>query len=103
LLIDKDAPLDSPESKALHPLFLAVKNEDIKVVSLLIESGANINETLSDGSTTLHHAASVANYDLVKQLLEKGVAVKAKNKSGNDTFSDPNVFLTLCQNCLTIK
>jgi len=55
-----------------NPLHQAVKNGDIKTVTLLIEKGADLNATDEDGKTPLALALADENIDIAQLLLERG-------------------------------
>ncbi|CAM6104690.1 unnamed protein product [Calypogeia fissa] len=79
-----------PQSPALPPLLRAAQANDEVLLSLLLEAGAPINETDSDGNTALHWALRQAtpvnkrsvNRKLVKRLLDAGANVLMGNKLG---------------------
>ena len=53
-----------------------------RIVSLLLKSGANPNESNMFGTTPLMAAASMANYDIVRELLEHKAAVDLRDTEG---------------------
>ena len=57
------------------PLATAVRSENVAVVNLLLEHGADANVTENDGWTLLHHALNSRNAELVETLLEHGADV----------------------------
>ncbi|KAG6546601.1 hypothetical protein Mapa_011790 [Marchantia paleacea] len=79
-----------PQSPSLPPLLRAAQANDEVLLSLLLEAGAPINETDSDGNTALHWALRQAtpvnkrsvNSKLVKRLLDSGANVLMGNKLG---------------------
>jgi len=56
--------------------------QDDAAVTLLLEHGADINETTTAGSTPLHKAAMVGNAALVRLLLARGAKVNPRNSGG---------------------
>jgi uncharacterized protein len=64
------------------PLLWAIMGQDVAAVTLLLEHGADINETTTAGSTPLHKAAVVGNAALVRLLLARGANVNARNSGG---------------------
>lgn len=62
---------------ALHR---AIRIQDIKIVELLLGSGAPVNECDSDGRTALHHACSIGFAQGVQKLLAYGADVSIKDK-----------------------
>lgn len=64
------------------PLMWAIMGQDAAAVTLLIEHGADINETTTAGSTPLHKAAMAGNAALVRLLLAGGAQVNARNSGG---------------------
>jgi len=67
-----------PVRPALH---WAAENGLTEIASLLIEQGADANETDHFGNTALHLALDYP--DMIELLLESGVNVDAKNALGN--------------------
>lgn len=60
------------------PLFYAVYNaseEQIAVLRVLVENGANINMQDSFGKTALHYAAEMGKYRCIPFLLQKGASI----------------------------
>lgn len=54
------------------PLLFAARAGDAESVRLLVEGGADVNETMPDGATSLVIAAHSGHTDAAKMLLEKG-------------------------------
>ena len=67
------------------PLLHACKSENtgIEVIGALIEHGADLNATTSDGSNALHCAAKCYNYRVVEELLRFGFDPNAIDSSLN--------------------
>ncbi|KAF5128534.1 Ankyrin-3 [Metarhizium anisopliae] len=61
-------------------LRIAVSEGFVKVVSLLVGRGANVNTTYESTSTLLHKAAGRGNVGICKILLEAGATVDSKTK-----------------------
>lgn len=49
----------------------AARSENLEIIILLVEAGANINAQDSDGNTALHHAAQGEMHDIARYLLTK--------------------------------
>lgn len=64
------------------PLLWAIMGQDVAAITLLLDHGADINETTTAGSTPLHKAALVGNVALVRLLLAGGAKVNARNSGG---------------------
>ena len=54
----------------------------VRIVSLLLKSGANPNESNMFGTTPLMAAASMGNYAMLKELLESNAAIDLKDTEG---------------------
>lgn len=75
----------------LTPLHRAARTDNqgnADVINLLVSKGADIDHRASDdsgrpGGTALHLAASLGNYEVVKQLLTNGADPNAEDISGN--------------------
>lgn len=64
------------------PLLWAITGQDVEAITLLLDHGADINETTTAGSTPLHKAAVTGNAALVRLLLARGANVNARNSGG---------------------
>ena len=64
------------------PLHIAAENDNIDCIELLMQHGANIEATMSDGETALSTAASTGQLLVVKCLLEKGAQGAANGNKG---------------------
>ena len=67
---------DSGESA----LMVAVKNEQLNVVSFLIKTGANLNVKNSKGETALFYASG--NPDILELLVTNGADIESRNNQG---------------------
>ncbi|XP_057336446.1 poly [ADP-ribose] polymerase tankyrase-1-like [Microplitis mediator] len=63
-------------------LHTAVKNNRLDMVSLLIETGADVNEYDKDRSAPIHYAVMAYNKDILQLLIDYGADINAKNKYG---------------------
>ncbi len=80
-----------PESEEPPPpLFEAATEGDLQQFRKLIKAGADVKETLPDGTTLLMTAAENGHNDIVQELIKLGVDV---NQRRSDTFS---AFLIAC-------
>lgn len=61
---------------------IAVANGDVPMLSLLLDYGANANETDANGNSPLSHAAALGNIDAVDRLIAAGVQVDWANQQG---------------------
>jgi ankyrin repeat protein len=65
------------------PLIAAVKAVDLDTVrSLVVDQGADVNQTAPDGATALHWAVHKNDAELVDLLLEAGADVSVANRYG---------------------
>ena len=64
-------------------LFVASSKSHTDVVTLLLNSNANINQASNDGSTPLTQAAQHGDLDMCKLLLENGANVKQTDNADN--------------------
>ena len=67
---------------ATTPLLWAVMGQEVATVTLLLDHGADVNETTTAGSTPLHKASVLGNAALVRLLLARGANVNARNSGG---------------------
>ena len=66
----------------LAPLHSAVAAQQIEIVKMLIEQGANVNAQQMKGVTALHSAAHNGLKDIVQFLLENGADTQIKMEDG---------------------
>ena len=64
------------------PLNIAVLNNNIRIIRLLLSAGANVDFQNEYGATALHNAVGRDFIDIVKTLLLYGANVNLKTKSG---------------------
>ena len=69
--VDQGAPIE------FTALLFAVRAGEIEAARALLDAGANVNETVSDGTSALVVAISNAHYELATILLDKGAATNA--------------------------
>ena len=76
--------LDRAEVKnGVSLLNIAIRNGHIKIASILLELGANVNSISGDrGNTPLMDAAAEANIEIMRKLIKAGADLNLKSKSG---------------------
>jgi ankyrin repeat protein len=74
--LDEGVHVDTRESMMLTPFYYAVYHGQPAALSLLLSKGANLRDTLHDGSTALHWASSA---DVVQLLCSEGLQVDVRN------------------------
>ena len=82
MALSKENALDDGGSTSLHPLSQGLQRGDlniVRLVRLLLESGANVNVYDTSRNTPLHFAASAGNLDVARMLLELGAEVDSQN------------------------
>jgi TonB family protein len=80
-LLDHKAKADK-EYYGTTPLIVAAGSSSLKVVDLLINSGAELNKTDEKAFTPLLSACLTGRPEVVKYLLDKGAKVNVKSKTG---------------------
>ena len=65
------------------PLMFAVRAGHIDATRVLLDAGANVNDTVSDGQSALVVAAANANWELAAYLLERGADVSQAEAGWN--------------------
>ena len=66
------------------PLYIATTKNNVEIMKLLIEGGADINRTSYDGITPLGIASQMGHLDAVKFLLEcPGIDLNIKDEDGH--------------------
>ena len=102
--LELGADVETTSKKWMKPLFIAIQNEDIELVKLLVEKGANINALLEvekEEVTPLKFALLTKNIDIINYLLEQDIdintgapikkAIKLKNLKIIKKFFDLGV------------
>ena len=93
LLIDKGAKLNDRDSEGCVPLSHAAGENNLRMVNLLLERGADATLADNDGDTPLHRAAALEDADeddnsaIIKALLAAGADPLAVNDSGETPLS----------------
>jgi uncharacterized protein len=57
---------------SFSPLLFAVRNGKLDAMNVLLDAGANVNDTVSDGTSALTVACVNAHWELAARLLERG-------------------------------
>ena len=82
-LVKKDPSLiNAPDKESMTPLHIAVAENQIKIISLLLDSGADVNCKNNRQDTPLHLAARHGNYEATQLLLLHHADHKARNMRG---------------------
>lgn len=75
-------PQDIMPPLANASLLVAAKENNLQLVTDLLENGYQINEQDADGNTPLMHAASSGNKEIIDMLLKNKADVTIRNKEG---------------------
>ena len=82
-LIEKDFLVDYRDTYGHSPLSYAIDDKSsINIINSLINNGADITTTDSNGNNLLHFAADIGNINLIKKFIKLGVSAKTKNNYG---------------------
>lgn len=86
--------LDSIDFKSDYgsPLMAAVVKGETKIVSLLVESDADVNMTDKNGTTALHYAVMFRNYDIIKLLLDVNADFNLKDNRNQSALDYALIF-----------
>ena len=88
-LLDKNANVDSKDTKYRTPLSLAAENGHEAVVKLLLDKNADVESKDDEhGQTPLSLAAENGHEAVVKLLLDKNADVESKDKNDRTPLSD---------------
>ncbi|XP_057336440.1 putative ankyrin repeat protein RF_0381 [Microplitis mediator] len=68
-------------------LHMAIKKNNLTMVLLLLNIGADVNEYDDDGFAPIHHAIMENNNDILESLIDYGADINAKNKYGDTPVS----------------
>ncbi|CAM9195842.1 unnamed protein product [Scytosiphon promiscuus] len=66
----------------ITPLMIAACNGFCRVVTILLNSGANLAMTADDGATALHASAQAGQTEMTKMLVRAGSSIEAKDYKG---------------------
>ena len=83
MVLKKTNVVNEVEATQKTPLFYAIHNateDQINVLRILLENGANINHQDLQGKTALHYAAELGKTRCLPFLLQKGSNVDARDK-----------------------
>jgi hypothetical protein len=65
-----------------RPLNFAALNNDVAMIELLLDLGADINQANLSGYTPLHHAVEAQSAEAIALLVSRGADITLKNKRG---------------------
>lgn len=74
------ANLEETDSRGETPLFIAVRNNNVKLAKRMIEDGANVNALNNKGCNLGFFCSSL---NMMKLLIENGLKYNMKNYKGN--------------------
>jgi len=98
-LIQAGADVNKRNAEEPHetPLFRAVFNENLEVVEMLLNAGADPNLAIDEGTTPLMVAAAHGVTEIVRKLIQKGANVNVKDSNGGTALMDAVGDLELVQ------
>lgn len=83
MLALKGADLDvKSRQQKMTPLLIAVKNDDIEIIQVLLELGANVNGSNHEGYTPLMAAAEAGQFNIVQTLITHGANSNIHDMTG---------------------
>jgi ankyrin repeat protein len=85
LLADSKDPNQADRNGGRTPMHWAVRNNNVEIVDLLIEAGADVNKGDQAGKTPLSHAAESGKVDMTKKLIEAGSDVNKRDLVGGNS------------------
>ncbi|MGI9549276.1 MAG: ankyrin repeat domain-containing protein, partial [Bdellovibrionales bacterium] len=65
---------------SISPLMIAIEENRIDIVKVLIEFGVDVNARNQEGQTALMYAIKASRSDLLELLLEQGADVKVRDE-----------------------
>lgn len=83
-LLKPKTKLDFVNSREMTPLMIASADNNLEIVKMLVEAGANINQkNKENGKTALMYAAALGYLEVCEYLLnQKQILINAKDKEG---------------------
>jgi hypothetical protein len=91
-LLSEGAPLNNPSDVQKDPLIVAVENNNIDIINLLLDYGSDPNIEYKNGSL-LQWAIKTQDFEFVKRLVQKGADINYINAEGKTVFSYAIAFL----------
>lgn len=88
VLKNKANPNITTSSISIPPLCIAIRYNETRIVSLLLEYKANVNLFDDKGNTALHYAAWWSCGHIIPLLLAHGSNIETMNVCGNTPLSD---------------
>ena len=79
LLMSHGAKVDV-SVKGIMPLHMAVCNNDMETITMILERTDNVDPKDENGSTPLHRAIMTNNIDIAKLLISRGASIEAETK-----------------------
>jgi ankyrin repeat protein len=83
ILLEYGANVNRCDYHNTSPLYLAIKQRNIKIANLLLEYGADVNICNDTNTSPLQLAAAIGNSQIVQALLERGANVNAETTTDN--------------------
>ena len=83
MILDHNADIDAENSRGMTAAFHAAKNNNCRMLSLLLDRGASIDARLGTGESLLHIAAQkIATLGSLQVLLDRSAEVNALTNNG---------------------
>jgi ankyrin repeat protein len=83
----KAKQIENPDKDGMYPIHIAIQNNDLGTLELLITNGADLNKYNRDGDTPILLAVKDNNPQIVEKLLEEGVDLKRADTNKNFPLS----------------
>ena len=84
--------INKPNEKGWNAIILAAFNHHLEIIKLLLQNGADINSTNTNGTTVFMYAKTKVlennNYEILDFLLANGAAINARDLKNNWTVLD---------------
>ena len=78
--------IDFQDGMGRSALFWSIQTGNIQAAKLLIELGADVNQSTNNGNNPLIEASSGGHISVVKKLIERGARLDASQKDGKTPF-----------------
>ncbi|KAI1012403.1 hypothetical protein LB504_012801 [Fusarium proliferatum] len=83
VLISAGADVNQQSYNGRSPLMVAVEEQNVESVKMLLKSQSNVNLCDEEGATALHHASIEAEPEVISLLLAAGASVKQQDPLGD--------------------
>ncbi len=86
ILIAHGVFLDKVDHNGRTALMVAIKEKNLVLAKVIINAGAKVCLSDSEGDSTLHFASRIGDIDLIEMILERGASPSQRNEYGESPY-----------------